>query len=68
MAYDIELTNDAGVSLLGSDGHFNVDKRLGFGRVKAEVQEYAKRFELNFKWKFDHWTHFKYKGKLYPIW
>lgn len=67
MAYDIVLTNDKGVSMLGSDGHMYIDHRLGLPRICEQVQAYRRSFELNFKHKFDYWTHFIYKGKLYPI-
>jgi hypothetical protein len=67
MSYDIELCNDKGMSLCGSDGHFNIDKRFGLTRVRMEVREYRERFKKNFSHKYEHWTHFRFHGRIYTI-
>lgn len=67
MAYDIELCDRFGNSKCGSDGNFNIDKRFGISRIRIDVIEYRERFKKNFRHKYDFWTHFKYRGKLYQI-
>ena len=67
MAYDIELCNEKGHSMLGSDGHFNIDKRLKFSNVYLNVKDYRESFREGFPRKVEYWTHFKYKGKIWKI-
>lgn len=67
MAYDIELCDKNGNTLCGSDGNFNIDKRFGLFRIRQEVLNYRERFRINFSHKYEHWTHFKYRGQIYPI-
>lgn len=67
MSYDIELCDKFGNTLCGSDGNFNIDKRFGISRIRLHVKEYRERFQKNFSRKFEFWTHFKYRGKLYQI-
>ena len=67
MAYDIELCNEKGVSMLGSDGHFNIDRRLNFSNVYLNVKQYREGFRKNFAHKAEFWTHFKYKGRIWKI-
>lgn len=51
------LCNDKGETLCGSDGVLVVDGRLSAKRMKEKASEYRERFKLNFRWKYDHWTH-----------
>jgi hypothetical protein len=67
MAYDIELCDNEGVTMLGSDGHFNIDKRFGMYNVCVTVLEYRESFLKNFPHKAEYWTHFRYKGKIWKI-
>lgn len=67
MPYDITLCNKNKETLCGSDGNFNIDKRFGTFRIINEVFNYRERFKINFPHKYEHWTHFIYKGRLYKI-
>lgn len=67
MSYDIELCDKDGNTLCGSDGNFNIDKRFGLERIHETVREYRERFKTNFLHKYEHWTHFKYHGRMYKI-
>lgn len=67
MAHDVVLTNDKGESLCGSDGNIYVDKRLNINNIRLEVHGYRETFKKNFRHKYNYWTHFIYKGKLFKI-
>ena len=67
MAYDIALCNENAVTLLGSDGNFNIDNRLSIDNIRRQCAEYRERFKVNFDWKFKYWTHFRYRGKIYKM-
>ena len=65
--YDVTLTNDKGVSMCGSDGNFNIDKRLSLHSIQKTVSDYRNRYVKNFPRKAEYWTHFTYRGKMYRI-
>lgn len=57
MKYAI-LTNDKGISVLGSDGIVPLDGRWNLETIKKNVQEYRERYKKNFLHKYEYWTHF----------
>jgi len=67
MHYDISLCDENGKTLCGSDGNFDVDRRLNFQNIHKQIIEYRERFKSNFPHKYEHWTHFIYKNRIFRI-
>lgn len=58
------LCNEAGTTLLGTDGYVHVDGRFCIENKIEAARQYRERFKKHFQWKYDSWTHVMFVGSI----